>query len=79
MIDIPCIKDKCLLLPICKSKETIDCNDLLIWFYEIRRINRPNDMKYILKQYYPHLKRLFYINDINEETISTIEIQKCYE
>ena len=28
MSNIPCIKDKCILYPVCKNKTTVKCQDL---------------------------------------------------
>ena len=30
---MPCKKDKCILLPVCKSKQTIRCKDLSDYYW----------------------------------------------
>jgi len=35
--DIPCIKDKCILLPVCKSKDDIICDNLFDYSNEMRQ------------------------------------------
>jgi hypothetical protein len=32
---IPCIKNKCILYPACKSKQTINCSLLLEYFFSL--------------------------------------------
>lgn len=34
--DIPCIKTKCILLPVCKSKIRIHCDDLFYYTDKLR-------------------------------------------
>lgn len=68
---IPCIKDKCLKYPVCKSKILIDCS-LLRDHY--RLIIEWND----LHEYFPNLKTLisYADNDVFYPTICKPSILK---
>lgn len=34
MKQLPCIRDKCICYPACRNKESIDCDELAMYFYE---------------------------------------------
>jgi len=37
---IPCIKDKCILLPVCKHKDDITCDQLESYFVKLMRVQK---------------------------------------
>ena len=49
-VKIPCIRDKCILLPICKQKEVITCDKIGISLHNIlRKLNTYEYRKYKIK------------------------------
>jgi len=56
---IPCIKNKCLKLPICKSKNSVDCTELNNFIHE--------SLPQAIEETYIHLKQKALLwNHINE-------------
>ena len=37
MTDIPCIKDKCLLYPVCKNKQEVECEEIRLYYWNLKR------------------------------------------
>jgi len=53
---IPCIKDKCLKYPVCKSKRTISCDKLFKYVYTIEHDNYISWQKDRLADKFPNVK-----------------------
>ena len=62
---IPCVKDKCLKYPICKSKEKIDCK-LIIEYYKYLTELHDNAVQSwdILYKHFPNLKILVTVKEM---------------
>lgn len=56
---IPCIESKCILFPVCKSKETIDCDDLEDYLTSGTRSAKYNSLK-------EHLPSIIYLKNMDE-------------
>jgi hypothetical protein len=55
---IPCIKDKCILFPVCRNKEYVTCDTLNDYFIVLyKKSNYLNTWAYINK-FLPNLKSI---------------------
>ncbi len=37
MTNLPCIKNKCLLYPVCKNKQEVSCEELRLHYWNLKR------------------------------------------
>jgi len=51
MTQIPCIKNKCLMFPACKSKQVIACPDLMAYYKHNRRKGDRNSLALKVREY----------------------------
>lgn len=58
-MNLPCIKNKCIVYPICMHKKEINCKDLLHWFRKEDKRHRQSPWGKIEKVF----PKLQYIDD----------------
>ena len=72
---IPCELNRCILYPVCKSKEDISCDDLLKYVSELRKI-WGEDNSPLLFRSWSHIRQFLpLINKVKQEYNPTYSIR----
>ena len=75
MIIIPCVKNKCILYPVCKHKKEIYCDDMYSWYALSSGEEISNRWQHIHRTF-PNIEALGQVTIIPPRTIPYIIAMK---